>query len=271
MSNTLYNYYDTDFILSQAGSCTLLLLIEPACFSAVVTRYNRVLAWISSAPIDELLNPEELSSLLNARFNQVIAGVCSGKFTLWPAVGFAPQQTAAIARLLNTEPTEIVLTDRLDQDNAVIYTARPPVAGSLRKHNLTHEAIFGAKGWVKAIMADSPSAQNLYLNVNAGHIDILYCRDGKILFYHSFPFAAADELVYFAILTAQELKLDLTATTACISGRVTAGDPYLTRLAEFFVAAKLNDIRVIELPDEIPAHQVLTVSALGLCASLAEA
>lgn len=271
MSNTLYTYYDTDFSLNQTGNCTFLLLISGSSFSAAVVNANRVMVWIKHCPIEELLSPVELSGLFNAVYAQVIAGVEASKFTLWPQALFEPRQTAAIARLLNTDSTDTIITNRLDQQNAVIYLAPQTVADSIKKYHWEQQTTFGLKGYINAITSNSPSEQSLYINVNSGQIDILYLEDNQVRFCNSFHYNNADELVYYTVLAAQELKLDLTITYIKASGDLMAGDPYMSRLAEFFKGAELNSLRLIDLPAVIPSYQILALSALTLCASLAEA
>lgn len=270
MSNTLYNYYDTDFNLSQAGNYTLLLLVAANHFSAAVVGHNRVLAWIKQCPVDELLNPNELNGLLNARYELIVAGVATTKFTLWPSELFEQQQTTAIARLLNTEATDTVITSRVDEQNMVVYLSPQTVTRAIKKYGWEQQTVFGAKGFIKAITAGYPSEQSLYINVNAGLIDILYLKDNRVRFFNTFRFNNTDELVYFTLLAAQELGLDLTTTYIKASGGIDAGDPCISRLAEFFKGAELNTLQLMNLPEAIPSHQILGLSALTLCESSVE-
>jgi hypothetical protein len=271
MSNTLYNYLDPDFNLQRAGEGTLLLLATPNHFSAAVLQAGKIVAWVDDCPLEELLNPQELKDLLHANFAQIVAGVSSLRFTLWPKEAYAAEQAANIARFLNLNDTDTVFTDTFDAQNQVLFVAPKPLADALKKHKLEPQAQFGIKGWAKAITDNYPSEQSIYINVNNQQIDILFAAGSKIKFCNSFQFATVDEAVYYVLLAAQQLDLNLTITYIKASGNVRVGDPYLSRLAEFFKGAEVNPLEVVEVPEAIPSHHILALSALTLCASSVEA
>ncbi|GAB2684981.1 hypothetical protein GCM10027037_02980 [Mucilaginibacter koreensis] len=271
MSNTLYNYLDPDFNLQQAGNAMLLLLATSSHFSAAVVQACKLTAWVDDCPLDELLHPQELKSLFQANYQQVITGISSSKFTLWPKEVYTESQAADIARFLNVSATDTVFSDSFDLQNQVLFVANEPVVKALSQLNLTQQSQFGMKCWVKAIMDHHSSEQCIYINVNNQQIDILFVSENKVKFCNSFEFVTVDEAVYYVLLAAQQLKLDLTATYIKASGNVRVGGPYMSRLAEFFKGAELNPLKVIEISEQVPSHQILALSALSLCASLVEA
>lgn len=272
MSNTLYHYHDSDFNLDDANNCTLLLLSTADLFSAAVIKAGRLMTWVRDCPTEQLLSPgDDLSNLLGASYAQVITGVESTKFTLWPESIYQPQQTPAIARLLNVEATESVFTDQLDAQNTIVYAVAEDLTRALNNHNLESQAVFGAKGWIKAIASNSPSDQSIYLNVHKQWVDVLCFQGNKIRLYNKFRFSHAEELVYYTLLTAQELNLDLKTIAVNATGDIQPADSCISRLAEFFKSAQVMDLKVISLPAEVQAPSILALSALSLCVSLAEA
>ena len=270
MSNTLYNYLSTDKF--DSSNATLLLLVAPDHFSAAVISNRKVMAWMDNCPLDELLNDEEVGALLSARYAQVVTGLQTAKFTLWPKAVTVPNQTPVIARLLDIEAADKVFSGSFDEHNEVVFAVPQAQLAGLQKYNLELQAVFAAKCWVNAVKNNvQPSAQNLYLNVNRQQLDVLYLNEGSVCFYNHFTFRNSDEMVYYALLAAQQLELNLTTTYVKISGNVQPADHCISRLAEFFKGAEVTTLQLVDLPEEIPSHQILALTALTLCASLAEA
>ncbi len=271
MSNTLYQYQHSEFNLNEAGSSVLLLQLAADHFSAAILKAGKLMVWLKDLPLSELLNPIELNGLFNLQYAQVVVGVASPKFTLWPSAVFEPAQAAAIARLLNVSADESVLHDQLNEQNLAVYTTPKQITEALTRYGWENQAVFHPKGWIKAIGSDEPAAQTLYLNIDKNQVEVLYLNEGKIRLYNNFSFEHPDELAYYAVLAAQELALDSKTTHVKVSGSVLPGDANISRLAEFFLSAGILNLKVIDLPANVPAASILALSALSLCASLAEA
>jgi hypothetical protein len=58
--------------------------------------------------------------------------------------------------------------------------------------------------------------------------------------------------------------------TLVLSGDVNASDKSFTYLAAFFGNVKINDTKVLILPEQVVPHKILSLAALSLCASSEE-
>jgi hypothetical protein len=270
MNDSLYTFKDAGFNYQEATHYTLLLLIGNNSFSFAVTQQQKLMAWGKQCPLVELINPDQLEELLTADFERIITGVTATGFTLIPEAVYAANQVANIARYLDVQKKETVLAQQLDRDNRIVFKVTEGTSIAAADYGWP-QVIYGASGFVNAIAGNEPSDEHLYLNISPGSFDLLRFVQGKLHLYNTFTYVNEDELVYFTLFAAEQLQLDRELTTIILNGDVSAGDGYFTHLGKFFAEIKLNNLQLLELPQGIEPHQVLALSALSLCASLAEA
>jgi hypothetical protein len=187
-------------------------------------------------------------------------------FTFVPVSLFRPDHVANYARFLDVKVNEKVFSQPLDSENQVIYKLDDRIAKAAEKFDLKN-TVFSAKGWISLIASSNPSDDNLYLNIDTDKVEFLNYNDGKLRFYNSFEFKTPDELVYFSMVVVGELKIQPQNTSIILSGDISMDDENFGRLSQFFHNAELNNLKTIDLPWNIAAHNVLTLTALSLCGS----
>lgn len=263
------NYHDNNFNLNEAPGYALLLQVRAASFDYAIIGENRLLAYVQNTSIDEFVNPKHLKSLLSANYKKVIAGLPATGLTLIPNSLYGDDHAAGYARFLDVREDEKVLVQQLDSDNKIIYKTNAAIISAVEKFGLQN-AVYTAKGWIKAIADSYPANDKLFLELGDGNAQFLYFSSGKLRFYNTFEFKNPDELVYFAALVCEELNLNNQDITLVLSGNISAGDAQMNRLKDFYPKVELNDLRVAELPDRVAPHKILSLMALSLCESSEE-
>jgi hypothetical protein len=271
MNDTLYHYIDPGFSHTQVGNYTLLLLLSANAFSLAVMHKQKLMVWRKTAPLAEFTQPGEVQEVLGFSYHEVITGLQSSHFTLVPQSLFEQDSVANVARYLDVNPTDRVFAQTLDADNYVVFKTGEAITTAAARFDLD-KVCFGATGWIQAIAANQPSASHLYLNLNSDRFEVAYFKQSKLHLYNTFEFTHEDELAYYTVFACQQLKLDMSATTVVLSGNIATNDNrYQAILGDIFKAVELNSIVVTEIPETLPKHQLLSLTALSLCASLADA
>jgi hypothetical protein len=265
MNEHNYTYHDDNFSLDKTEDYTLLIQVEDNSFSYAISNDGILIAWAENYPFDELSDPQELLDLLSAKYKQIVIGLPAHSFTLVPAELFTGDRLPNLARFLDVKPDSKVLAQILDQENVIVYKTSEAIVNAAEEFGIRN-TVFTSKGWLTAIAQNNPGNSDLYLNIEKDKVEISYFKGNKLRFYNSFEFKEADELAYFIVLVANELNLEPKTTSLYLSGDLEADDKILSRLAEFFGKAEVNNLRVLELPAEVVAHRVLSIAALSLCA-----
>jgi hypothetical protein len=266
MSNHNHHYRDPDFSAAQTADYMLLVQMSIDYISYAVVGRNRLFLLEENIRLSELNDPDKHHSILFENYKKRIIGLPQTGFTFIPASLFRPDHVAEYARFLDVKPTDKVFSQPLDSDNQVIYKTDERIAKIAERFDLKN-TVFGAKGWIKLIRSNNPQNQDLYLNIDSDKAEFLNFNDGKLRFYNSFEFKTPDELVYFTMFVAGELKLQPKSITLSLSGDGNTDDENFIRLIKFFKHIELSDLKTIDLPWNIAANHVLTLTALSLCGS----
>jgi hypothetical protein len=271
MNDTLYHYIDPGFSHTAVGNYTLLVQLNAVSFTLAVMHGEKLMVWRKTAPLSEFTQPGEVQEVLGFGYQNVITGIASNHFTLVPQELFEPENITNVARFLDVQPADNIFVQPLNTANQIIFKAGDTITIAAARFNLK-QAVFGASGWLQAIAAQQPAEQRLYLNLNEGDFDVAYFEQGKLLLYNTFEFTHEDELAYYTVFVCQQLKLDMSAINIVLSGNIAAGDNrYHNLLADFFKTVELHNTPVAQIPDHLPKHQLLALTALPLCALLADA
>lgn len=272
MNDTLYHYIDPGFSHMAVGNYTLLLLLDAAHFQLAVMQGQKLMVWRKTAPLHEFNQPgSEAQEVLNFKYGEVITGVCTPYFTVIPEELFSEDTATQAARYLDVQLTDSIFAQPLDTYNQVVFKINETLSTAAARFDL-QKVVFGASGWLQAIAANTPSAYNLYLNLYESRFELAFFRHGKLHLYNTFEYTHEEELAYYTVFACQQLKLDLAMVNVILSGAVAPADRrYHNLLGSMFKSVELSTISIANIPDTLPAHQLLSLTALPLCASLADA
>jgi hypothetical protein len=265
MTEQTYTYNHNSFNLNEAGNYTLLIQADTKTFDYAITRSKTLVSLGTNCAIEELNTAGELHNKLAAAFKQTVVTLPPRAFTLVPATLFDANRIADMASVLDVKQNEMVLAQQLDSDNNIIYKVDKQIIKNFTLFN-TKNIKFAPAGWLKAIVQSKPVNTYLYLNINDGQTEFAYFKDSKLRFYNKFVAVSVEELLYFTLLVSNELELKQQQTTLILSGNINDNDMQYKSLAEYFSHVQLSNLQVLDLPDDMPVHQLLYLSALYLCA-----
>jgi len=267
MADQVYNYRDSNTGIYQVNDQYVLLLqVYPDSVSYAVVHQNKLIAWCKSCEHAILSEPGQMHEFLNYKYKNVVTALPSTGFTLVPDALYNAGRIASIARFLDVKPNEKVFGQALDDENHIIFKTDEAIIRKVENFGLQNVAHV-SKGWIKVIGANNPASYNLYLNINKNQVEIAWFSNSKLRFYNTFAFYSPDELVYYTGLVAKELQLTQRTTNLVVSGDINRNDKNAALLAEFFNGVDENDLKLVELPAEIPPHHILSLTALSLCVS----
>ncbi len=267
MSNQNYHYRNPDFNAGQTDGCTLLVQLGTVTFSYAVISEAGLQVLEDNISLAELIEPSEAHQLIFGNYKESIIGLPQNGFTFVPYGLFKPELVSDFARFLDVKSDEKVFSQPLDNHNQMIYKVKESIADIIAEKFDVKNTVFPAKGWINAAAKNEPANNDIFLNVENDKVSLLNFKDGKLRFYNTFEYKTTDELVYFALFVADELKIQSQNAKLILSGNITQGDESSTRLNKFFGKTELNNQEIIDLPEEIPSHAVLTLTALSLCGS----
>jgi len=272
MNDTIYHYIDPGFSHTAVGNYTLLLQLGLASYTLAVMQGQQLMVWRKTAPLSELTQAgSEVQEVLNFNYQDVITGISTPWFTLVPEHLFDTDNATEVARYLDVNLADTVFAQPLDQDNQVVFKTSAALSIAAGRFDL-QKVVFAASGWLQVIAANNPSGYHIYLQVFEDHFDMAYFRQGKLYFYNTFEYTHEEELAYYTVFACQQLKLDISLITVILSGAVNINDERFTPILSYiFKGVDMNTLSVATIPANLPAHQLLALTALPLCASLADA
>ena len=258
-------YFSDDFSPEKAKDYTLLIQIRNTDFSFAVVYQNILQAWGNGYPLSELITPTDFVNFLTpTEYQKVIIGLTPLVFNIVPKHLYQEKHAAQLVKLLDVSETDKVYSQTLNPDNQVVFKDSNEVLPTLVTRYPNHQIVFGYKGWLEAIVKTEPAVDNLYIDIQASEVHFAYFKEGKLRFYNSFKYADPNDLAYFTALTTNELQLNPADTYLVVSGDA---DVSRGNLNEFFPNIDINPIgQLQQLPNGITAQQLLSLTALTLCA-----
>lgn len=264
MSEQTFIYRDNELNLDEAYYYALLVKVEGITFSYAITYKNKLMAYEESCPLQELTNPLQLQELLEARYKKTVIGLSDTGFSLIPTAIFNPDHLSEMAHLLDVKENEKVLAQVLDDDNYIIYKVDSKLLEGLSKYDFRN-ITFGGKGLIKALSKNNPLNNQLFINIETNKVELVYFKDYKVRFYNSFEYNNANDVAYYAVMVAKELELQPASAELIISGKTNVDDDIQTALSGFFTSIMQNVIHPLDIPEQLTAHQLLSLTSLSLC------
>jgi len=270
MSNQRFNYYDPEYNPADAAGHELLITLSDTMFSfAIIDKQaNKVLVWGDGYGLNEITEPDDLKNILLADYSATKIGIQSSIFTIIHKDLYSPRERDSFAKYLDVKSNEMVLVNLLDDDNYVIFKISEALATTISKHFDIRSVFFAGKPWIAAIKLAKPYIQPLYAHITGNMVQLYHTGNGQLDFYNRFQFSNPDELMYYIVLTANELNINLDATSVILSGDITVSDKRIQRVSDLLPKVYFNQNQVVSLPSGFISHQILLLAGLTLCESL---
>ena len=266
MTQQIHTYRDSTLNMAEADNYTLLVQVNMESFGYAIVDDKLLLACETNCNLSELAEPKNLYDRLTADYKKTVITLPANAFVLIPISLFDANSVSQYARLLDVKEDEQVIAQVLDHQNYVIYKVYERLYNTITNYGIKN-MVFAPKGWMYAIDRSEPSDTDLFLNISGNQVEFAYYKNNRLRFYNKFEFNTTEDLIYFTIFVTDELELNQQSTALIISGGIDEEYELYKRLSEYFAVVMINDIGVLDLPASIPSYQILSLSALSLCAS----
>lgn len=261
MSEYSFTYKSDSFSVAKAHDSVLFIKACKAEFSILIAEDGRLLAWKDKCALADLAGDEDLGELLTAPFKKAVVGLTPEALTLVPTELYDADNVLDYARYLDVKAEDRVFASQLDAENQVICRIDHAVTDALASRFNLRDTVPAYRGWLAAIAKGEPLNHGIYLDVNCGQVTMANFNGGKLRFYNTFSVSDVNDILYYALFVTQQLDLQADYTSLIVSGVCPASD--FDKLNEFFRMVKYNDLKAIDVPMGVPAHQVMALASLA--------
>lgn len=240
------------------------MLFIKACkaeFSILIAENGRLLAWKDKCAPADLAGDKALGEVLAAPFKTVVVGLTPEALTLVPTELYEADKILEYARYLDVRAEDRVFASQLDDQNQVICRIDHAVTDALASRFNLQGTVPAYRGWLTAIAKSEPLNNAIYVDVNCGQVTMANFNGGKLRFFNTFAVSDVNDILYYALFATQQLDMQADYTSLIVSGNCPASD--FDKLNEFFRMVKYNDLKAIDVPMGVPAHQVLALASLA--------
>ena len=74
------------------------------------------------------------------------------------------------------------------------------------------------------VIEKNTNDSKLYINVSETHFEIIATKDGKLLLYNTFEYNTAEDFIYYALFTIEQLALNPETINVILLGAIAEGD-----------------------------------------------
>lgn len=261
MSEYSFTYKSDGFSLTKAADSVLYIKACKAELSLLIAEEGRLLAWKDKCLPADLATNDELVQVLAAPFKKITIGLTPDALTLVPAALFDAENLADYARYLDVRVEDRVFASPLDDENQVVCRINHAITDALAERFNLQDTVPAYRGWLAAIAQTEPGNNTIYLDVNCGQVTLANFNGGKLRFFNTFAVGDVNDILYYLLFVVQQLDMQADYTSLIVSGNCPAGD--FDKLNEFFRIVKYNDLKAIDVPMGVPAHQVLALASLA--------
>lgn len=117
-------------------------------------------------------------------------------------------------------------------------------------------------------LATKIDVESIIIDFTVGSFQLIYVKDGNVIFTQSYQFDDVEELTYYLLLIVNQLNIDSKQASLKVCGIIHQGDDKWNSLAQYFdnitflvISTKLDT----NILDDMPAHYYTSLLALQQC------
>lgn len=179
-----------------------------------------------------------------------------------------PTYLASLTELTDGEQT--IVDDLNWNEVKVCYQANVELVNILRKKFPTSHLYSLATPFLEAASTLRSNTRENYvaLNVHENRLQLVHFSNGKVLFYNSFPFSAASDVMYYTLLVYEQFQLDPAKIPLILAGQVMESSDIYKMLYRY-----VGCLEFAGLPEyiqwnrkfnDLPSHLFFTLFGLSL-------
>ncbi|PTQ97927.1 uncharacterized protein DUF3822 [Mucilaginibacter yixingensis] len=262
MSDYSFTYQQHNFSPEQAANATLYIRAGKSGISYLIAADNQVQAWKDYCSWADVASGN-VRQLLSLPYQQVVAGLLPDALTLLPEALCSSEDVPVYARYLDVKGDDKVFITSFIEDNRLLYKVNAEVIKAIGDLFEVQTAVPADRGWVTAVANRYPSSDYLYINIAGSQLSVLSFKDQKLQLYNSFEVSNIDDILYYTLFVADQLQMRHADTSLVVAGDMVEGGGDYQKLSGFFKQVQMSDLRVLQLPYDLPGHLVLALTALS--------
>jgi hypothetical protein len=281
-------YFDPDAGRLSAYFSQLFILLGPASvsYSILDTEKNMFigladyrLEGIQKSP-DRYYNALEKlfsgDSHLLKKYPSVIVGVGSKRNTLVPAPLFETERLKEFLLFNFRIDHEFeARADRIETiDTFNVYEADSTIEEIIRKYAAESLIVHRSTGLLRSveqIYSQPPGHECIFLNIRENHIDLVFFREKRLVFYNSFLYSSKEDILYFTLYTCEQLGLRPENLGIIVSGLLEMDSETGKMLGQYIQAVSVSEpiqrFSFHSILKQAPLHRYHELFALALCGS----
>lgn len=219
-----------------------------------------------------LFNTDEL---LTRKYPAVIAAFDSTFHTLLPSSLYDPGQLENYLRLNFELPEGLIIhTDHIaEMDAWNIWAIEPDLEEEFKKRFAQIVLFHSSTPLIKSILVNSnqdPGKNILHLHFTKNRFDLAVLSGNSLLFFNTFHFENDEDILYFTLYTAEQLRIRPEDATLKLFGDIEMTSDTVKLLREFLPETSFGS-----RPDgfnysplfDFPAHKYSSLFHLAICGS----
>lgn len=164
------------------------------------------------------------SKILNNKYKSVTCSLVNNLSTLVPSALFENDSRRMYLKFNTTlQGDELIMYDdirNLDTKNvfALPLSLKSKLDSLFNKINYHHFS----SGLIEELLAQNKNQtkKKLYIHVQASHFEALVIEEKKLLFYNSFNYQTAEDLIYYVLFVCEQLHLNPENIEAILLGEI---------------------------------------------------
>lgn len=190
--------------------------------------------------------------------------------TLIPAPFYKEEDKKKVLEF-NHEIYEQILTDQLQQMEAInIYSIPPTLLKLVQEKFPDTQMKCGSTIIIEQLLLQNESKEKIFMSVKNWMIEIYVFEDKKLLFHNCFEHETKEDVLYYVLFTMEQLGLSAENTELILLDDILISDETYQLLYDYVrnisFGSRPNNLKYVELLDELKAHQYFGLFRQLLCA-----
>lgn len=181
---------------------------------------------------------------LQIPFKETTLAFLPQDYQLVPEEIYEDSQINAYLNFFNTKGTkQIFVSDVFNQKIKTIFSLPSSVSNTIQEKFSNAQLTTQSSGLLDLIA--KTKEEQILVDFTVNSFQLIYINNGQLQFHQNFEFENTDELNYYILLTANQLKINTHHIQLKLSGIIHPDDEKWNNLKNYF-----NDIQLLEL--EVP-------------------
>ncbi len=187
----------------------------------------------------------EQNPLLRSNFKKVFCIVPSRHYTIIPSSLFLREYSKEYLPLLNdVEITEVIKSTSIFSENAeLVYGVELAYMHLISEFFNNACVLPGVAAFIDFVLFRyrSINSTGLFLNLNKDNFDLLMIEQGKMKFCNNFNYKAPEDLVYYTIFVADQMRINVDSAQIQLFGDISTKSDIIRLLKKYLRTVNLSE------------------------------